>query len=210
MSDLGCVKENTVARLHRLLKFHPTDKICRVKPETAFVAAPFPCQNEFSSCWCKHSWGQRSRAFRVSRILPWAFTSTAKENGKQRFQTPVPAAGDCPKVLQKRKAISGAGLVPGFPGAGETQSPHRLFRSRAYLQGWALCSNSGLAWWHFHILQASPKIISDLWTNLFSKPTFYCLLGRIHSVGKKYCRHKPDEPGTERRENEKRRTNFLG
>lgn len=48
----GCAQEKTTAALHSLLKFQPTDKTRRVKPESAFLAAPFSCQREFSSRWC--------------------------------------------------------------------------------------------------------------------------------------------------------------
>lgn len=136
VGDRGCVRENTVACSHCLLKFHPTDKIRQVKPESAFVAAPFPCQNEFSSHWFKHSWGQHSHALMLSRSIGFYSEHSLlllKQKDKQRFQIPIPAAADCPKVLQKKPAISGPGLVPGFPGAGQMHSPHLLFRGHTYL-----------------------------------------------------------------------------
>lgn len=103
VGDRGCVRENTVARSHWLLKFHPTDKICQVKPESAFVAAPFPCQNEFSSHWFKHSWGQRSHAFRINRILFWAFTSAAKAKRQAKISDTYPSSCRLPESPTENK-----------------------------------------------------------------------------------------------------------
>lgn len=120
-----------------------------------------------------------SHAFSVNRILFWAFASAAKGKTQAEISDTYPSSWRLLRGPTEKKRNLRARFDARLPWSG-THNPHLLFRNHAYLQGWALCSHSGLTWWHFHILQASPKIISCIWKNSFSKPTFYCLLGIIH------------------------------
>lgn len=115
-----------------------TKKTHQVKPARALGAAPFPCQNKFSSPRCKRSRGQGSHAFQADGILFWAFALAAK--GKQPAQ--IPAAR--PRGPTEERRSPGDRLSARVPRGGTDPSPTSAPGSPADPQGPALGCHPGL------------------------------------------------------------------